>query len=134
MQEYRGVIDVALLSVSRRWHLRDKMSIREISRRTWLSRSTVRKYLASGVVEPRYPKRKSPSRLDDYELTLTRWLFRKSKRHRKQRRSVKQLHRDLVQLGYTGSYDRVSEGGHRSRCCGPRSRRERASVEFLCQG
>jgi transposase len=102
------VIDVALLSVIRRWHFREGMPIREITRRTGLSRNTVRKYLASGVVEPRYPRRKSPSKLDDYEHTLTSWLFRESKRHRKQRRTVRQLHSDLVQLGYTGSYDRVA--------------------------
>jgi len=102
------VIDVALLSVIRRWHFREGMPIREISRRTGLSRNTVRKYLASGVVEPRYSKRKSPSKLDDYELTLTSWLFRESRRHRKQRKTLKQLHSDLMQLGYTGSYDRVA--------------------------
>lgn len=102
------MIDVALLSVIRRWHFRDGMPIREITRRTGLSRNTVRKYLASGVVEPRYPERKTPSKLDDYELTLTSWLFRESRRHRKQRKTVKQLHSDLVQLGYTGSYDRVA--------------------------
>ena len=102
------MIDVALLSVIRRWHFREGMPIREITRRTGLSRNTVRKYLAKGVVEPRYPDRKSPSKLDDYELTLTSWLFRESRRHRKQRRSIKQLHLDLVQLGYTGSYDRVA--------------------------
>jgi transposase len=84
------------------------MPIREISRRTGLSRNTIRKYLASGVVEPRYPRRKSPSKLDDYELTLTSWLFRESRRHRKQRKTLKQLHSDLVQLGYAGSYDRVA--------------------------
>jgi transposase len=84
------------------------MPIREITRRTGLSRNTVRKYLASGVVEPRYPARKSPSKLDDYELTLTSWLFRESRRHRKQRKTIKQLHSDLVKLGYTGSYDRVA--------------------------
>ncbi|MET0010706.1 MAG: IS21 family transposase, partial [Candidatus Thiodiazotropha sp. 6PLUC4] len=99
---------MALLSVIRRWHFREGMPIREITRRTALSRNTVRKYLASGVVEPRYPKRKSPTKLDDYELTLTSWLFRESRRHRKQRKNLKQLHRDLVQLGYTGSYDRVA--------------------------
>jgi len=99
---------VALLSVIRRWHFREGMPIREISRRTGLSRNTVRRYLANGVVEPRYPKRKSPSKLDDYELTLTSWLFRESRRHRKQRKTLKQLHSDLVQLGYTGSYDRVA--------------------------
>jgi transposase len=102
------VIDVALLSIIRRWHYREGMPIREISRRTGLSRNTVRKYLANGVVEPAYPDRKSPSKLDDYEATLTSWLFRESRRHRKQRRTVRQLHSDLVQLGYTGSYDRVA--------------------------
>lgn len=102
------MIDVALLSVIRRWHFRDGVPIREICRRTRLSRNTVRKYLASGVVEPRYPNRKSPSKLDDYELILTSWLFRESRRHRKQRKTVKQLYSDLVQLGYTGSYDRVA--------------------------
>jgi transposase len=84
------------------------MPIREIARRTGLSRNTVRKYLATDIVEPEYPKRKSPSKLDDYEPTLINWLHREAKRHRKQRRTVKQLHSDLVQLGYTGSYDRVA--------------------------
>jgi transposase len=65
------VIDVALLIVIRRWHFREGMPIRKITRRTGLNRNTVRKYLASGAVEPRYPTRKSPSKLDDYELTLT---------------------------------------------------------------
>jgi transposase len=109
------VIDVALLSVIRRWHFREGMPIREITRRTGLSRNTVRKYLASGVVEPRYPQRSGPSKLDDYEHTLISWLFREAKRHRKQRRSVRRLHSDLVQLGYTGSYDRVAAFARRWR-------------------
>jgi len=99
---------VALVSVIRRWHLRDGMPIREIARRTGLSRNTVRKYLASKELEPAYPSRKSPSKLDSYEETLTNWLFRESRRHRKQRRTVKRLYKDLVGLGYTGSYDRVA--------------------------
>ena len=37
---------MALVSVIRRWHLREGMPIREIARRTGLSRNTVRKYLA----------------------------------------------------------------------------------------
>ena len=99
---------MALVSVIRRWHLRDGIPIREIARRTGLSRNTVRKYLASKDLEPAYPSRKSPSKLDSYEETLTNWLFRESRRHRKQRRTVKRLYRDLVELGYTGSYDRVA--------------------------
>ena len=42
------MIDVALLSVIRRWHLREGVSIRAIARRTGLSRNTIRKYLANG--------------------------------------------------------------------------------------
>ncbi len=99
---------MALVSVIRRWHLREGMPIREIARRTGLSRNTVRKYLASQELEPAYPTRKSPSKLDSYEETLTNWLFRESRRHRKQRRTVKRLYKDLVGLGYTGSYDRVA--------------------------
>ncbi len=60
---------MALVSVIRRWHLREGMPIREIARRTGLSRNTVRKYLASQELEPAYPARKSPSKLDDYEET-----------------------------------------------------------------
>ena len=86
------MIDVALVSVIRRWHHREGLSVRKIARRTGLSRNTVRKYLASEVVEPRYPDRKGPSKLDDYEQTLISWLHRESKRHRKQRRNIKHLY------------------------------------------
>jgi len=41
---------VDLLSVIRRWHGRDKLPIREIARRTGLSRNTIRKYLANRLV------------------------------------------------------------------------------------
>jgi transposase len=44
---------MALLSVIRRWHFREGMPIREIERRTGLSRNTIRKY-------PRDRKRQLP--------------------------------------------------------------------------
>ena len=81
------MIDVDLLSVIRRWHGRDKLSIREITRRTGLSRNTIRKYLADGTVEPRYPARKSASKLDPYAETLASWLKREAGRNRKRRHS-----------------------------------------------
>ena len=102
------MIDVALLSVIRRWHLREGISIREIARRTKLSRNTIRKYLAKGQVEPVYPKRKSPSKLDPHAGVLSSWLLREASRGRKQRRNLRQLYGDLLQLGYRGSYDRVA--------------------------
>ena len=60
------MIDVALRSVTGRWHLREGMPIREIARRTGLSRNAIRKYLANQNLEPSYPDRKSPSKLDDW--------------------------------------------------------------------
>lgn len=97
-----------LLSVIRRWRYRDGLAIREISRRTGLSRNTVRKYLANGEIEPKYPARQSTSKLDPFAEMLASWLARESKRNRKRRRNLKQLHRDLVALGFDGSYDRVA--------------------------
>ena len=98
------MIDVDLLSVVRRWHGREGLSIREIQKRTGLSRITIRKYLASGVTEPKYPARKSVSKLDPYAETLLSWLKRESGGNRKRRRNLKQLYRDLAALGYAGSY------------------------------
>jgi len=102
------VIDVDLLSVVRRWHGRDKLSIREIAKRTGLSRITIRKYLANGEVSPKYPIRRVASKLDPFAEVLESWLTRESKRNRKRRRNLKQLHRDLVALGFAGSYDRIA--------------------------
>jgi transposase len=83
------VINVDLLSVVRRWHGRDHLSIREISRRTGLSRHTTRKYLASGVTEPTYASRKAVSKLDPFADRLSLWLLRESQRTRKRRRNLK---------------------------------------------
>jgi transposase len=102
------VINVAILSVIRRWHLRDGVSIREIARRTRLSRNTIRKYLASAVVEPKYPKRKNPSKIDGFATKLALWLTAETRKGRKQRRNLRRLHADLVALGFKGSYDRVA--------------------------
>jgi DNA-binding IclR family transcriptional regulator len=44
---------MALLSVIRRWHFREHLSIRAIARRTGLSRNTIRKYLRDLVARTR---------------------------------------------------------------------------------
>ena len=43
-----GVIDMGFLKVIRTWALRGKMPIREIARRTGISRNTIKKYLRQG--------------------------------------------------------------------------------------
>jgi Transposase DDE domain len=102
------VIDMELLSVIRRWHYRDHFSIREISRRTGLSRNTVRKYLRSDSEEPKFSVPDRPSRLDPHADKLSHMLRQEAGKSRKQKRTIKQLHTDLVVLGYEGSYNRVA--------------------------
>jgi len=97
-----------LLSVIRRWRFREKMAIREIERRSGLSRNTIRKYLRADTVEPQFNVRKRPSKLDPFAEKLSCWLQIEAGKSRKQRRTAKQMHADLVALGYDGSYGRVA--------------------------
>ncbi|WP_246712091.1 MULTISPECIES: winged helix-turn-helix transcriptional regulator, partial [unclassified Rhizobium] len=45
---------MGLLNIIRRMALREKLSVREISRRTGLSRNTIAKYLSAGTIEPKF--------------------------------------------------------------------------------
>jgi DNA replication protein DnaC len=99
---------MGFLSVIRRWALRDKMPIREISRRTGLSRNTIRKYLRADIVEPNFRTPTRPSKLDPFAEKLSGWLLMEQRKSRKERRTAKQMHADLVQLGFDGSYERVA--------------------------
>ncbi|MBB3995737.1 transcriptional regulator with XRE-family HTH domain [Sulfitobacter undariae] len=99
---------MGFLSVIRRWALRDKMPIREIARRTGLSRNTIKKYLREDAVEPRFNTPRRPSKLDPYADRLSAWLLAQTRKSRKERRNVKLMYEDLVKLGYDGSYERVA--------------------------
>ena len=99
---------MGLLNIIRRMALREKQSIREISRRTGLSRNTIAKYLSAGTIEPTFAEPERPSKLDPFSDKLAAWLKTEAGRSRKQRRTLKQLHADLVVLGFTGSYGRVA--------------------------
>jgi len=97
-----------LLSVIRRWRFRQHYSIREIARRTGLSRNTVRKYLRSDSVEPKFNTPGRASGLDPFADKLSHMLRQEAAKSRKQKRTVKQLHADLTVFGYDGSYNRVA--------------------------
>src|SRR5271156_12643 len=80
-----------LSSVIRRWHSRDHCSIREISRRTGLSRNTVRKSLRSDSEEPKFSIPDRPSKLDPHADKLSHMLRQEAGKSRKQKRTIKQL-------------------------------------------
>lgn len=84
------------------------MPIREIARRTGISRNTIKKYLREGIVEPAFQTPDRPSKLDPYAKQLTAWLTTDQRKSRKERRTAKLMHADLVKLGYDGSYERVA--------------------------
>jgi transcriptional regulator with XRE-family HTH domain len=90
------MINMDLLSVIRRWALRDELSIREIARRTSLSRNTIRKYLRSDVVEAPFKTPDRASKLDEFAGKLSGWLKTEASKPRKQKRTLKRLHADLV--------------------------------------
>jgi transposase len=99
---------VATLNVIRRWALRDKMSIREISRRTGLARNTVKKHLRSEESEPSYQRRATPSKLDPYAEKLATWLVLEATKSRKQRRTLRQMHTKMT----TALLDRLTHRCH----------------------
>jgi hypothetical protein len=99
---------MGLLNIIRRMALREKQSIREISRRTGLSCNTIAMYLSAGTIEPTSAVPERPSKLDPFADKLSGWLKTEAGRSHKQRRTLKQLHADLMALGFTGSYGRVA--------------------------
>ena len=105
---------MGLLNVIRTLRLRHGLAIREIARRTGLSRNTIKKHLKAGTVEPQFATPERQSKIAPFADKLAGWLKTEAGKSRKQRRTVKQLHADLVALGFTGSYARVSA----SQACG----------------
>jgi transposase len=97
-----------MLAKIRRMHLRDGMSLREVSKRTGLSRNTVRSWMRRPqVVEPMYPPRKAASKLDGWTEVLQTWLRTDSHRARRERRTAKVLFQAIRAQGYVGGYGRV---------------------------
>ena len=63
---------MGMLAKIRRMHLRDGLSIREVSRRTGLSKNTVKRWLRQeGVTEPKHPQRDEASVVDAWAERLT---------------------------------------------------------------
>lgn len=99
---------MGLLNVIRKLRLRQGLALREIERRTGVSRNTIKKYLKADAIEPKFATPERSSKLDPFAGTLAGWLKTNAKKGRKDRHTLKKMHADLVALGFTGSYNRVA--------------------------
>ncbi|WP_175891567.1 hypothetical protein [Burkholderia cepacia] len=96
---------MGILAKIRRMYFREKVPLREIARRTGLSRNTVRSWLRqTDAVEPKYPKRVSPSVVDEWAAQLTGWLRADSHRPKRDRRMARFMFEAIRGEGYAGSY------------------------------
>ena len=118
-----------LLGVICRWHHREHMPIREIERRTGLSRNTIRKYLQSNTVELRFKVPERPSRLDPYADKLAEWLRVEAGKSRKAMNES-----GLARLAHASAVlrpgaERLPSGPDDLGQCGRRIERRRRCVE-----
>jgi len=87
---------------------RDGASVRAIAKKYRLSRNTVRKYLRSEEVEPRYgPRRERKPKLGPFVGDLEQLLEEEAKRPTPERRNALRLFEELQRRGYEGGYDSV---------------------------
>jgi transposase len=102
-----------MLGKIRRMHVRDKLSLHEISKRTGLSRNTLRKWLrrpaTEAVAPPRYSRGSVPNKLTAYHATLEQALKADAHRIKQNRRTSKALFEQIKADGYTGGYSRVTD-------------------------
>ena len=111
-----------MLGKIRRLRLRDGLSISEICRRTGLARNTVKRWLKAGIgAAPKYRRSEGVTVLQPYEERLRQWLEADARRSKRDRRTALALFGHLRQLGFAGSYSRVSEYVRRWRAEGATS-------------
>jgi len=100
----------------RRMRLREGLSISEISRRTSISRNTIKTWLAEPAsAERRYRRVSSGSLIDPHIEWLQQAIRADAIRPRKERRTALRLYAQLQAQGFTGSYSRVTAFLRRSR-------------------
>jgi len=99
---------VGMIAKLRRYRNREGLSLREIARKTGLSRNTVRRWLRQEkMVEPLYPARASHSIVDPWAESLALALKADRKRPKRDRRTALMLYKEIREQGYNGSYGRV---------------------------
>ena len=105
-REIKKVITMEILGKIRRMHLRDKLSLHEIAKRTGLSRNTIRKWLRTPeeAAPPAYLTAREPGKLTAFHATLEQALKADAHRAKQNRRTAQALFAQIKDDGYTGGY------------------------------
>ena len=105
------MITMEMLGRIRRMHIRDKVSLHEIAKRTGLSRNTVRSWLREPgeVQEPVYSRAPVFNKLSVFAAELERSLTADAQRAKQNRRTARALFTQIKLSGYAGGYTRVTD-------------------------
>ena len=105
------MITMEMLGKVRRMHLRDKLSLREITKLTGLSRNTVRGWLRKpeDPVKPTYRRSETAGKLTPFHEALELALKVDSHRTKQHRRTARALYAQIKVQGYGGGYTRVTD-------------------------
>jgi len=104
------VITMDMIGKVRRMKLRGKLSTSEISKRTGLSRNTVKKWLkAAGDEIPQYRRKEVVGKLTAFVATLEQALKVDAHRPKHGRRSGRALFVQIQAQGYAGGYSAVTD-------------------------
>ena len=94
----------------RRMFFREHLSIREIARRTTLTRNTIKKWLkAAYSSEPKYRRPPKLTKLTPFEPKLLMALVADAHRPKRDRHNAIMLFKEIKQDGFTGCYSRVTQ-------------------------
>ena len=104
------MITMEILGKIRRLYLRDKLSLHEITKRTGLSRNTIRKWLrtSEAAAAPTYRREQKPSRLTAFHAAVEQALNADAHRLKQNRRTAKALLAQIKADGYGGGYSQLT--------------------------
>ena len=99
-----------MLGKIRRMHLRDNLSLHEITKRTGLSRNTIRRWLRAPdeVAPPTYRRCEGESKLAAFHKMLDQALKADAHRPKQNRRTAKALFAQIKADGYVGGYSQLT--------------------------
>ena len=104
------MITMEMLGKIRRMHVRDKLSLHEITKRTGLSRNTIRGWLrkTQEATPPKYRRSAVPGKLTLFHAALEQALKADAHRTKQHRRTARALMAQIKVDGYAGGYSQLT--------------------------